>query len=104
MTFQEFRELIKVIQGAFPHKSLTRDTAAICFQHLKDCDYHQVKRRIEAHIKESKYIPTIAQLYEQAVEETTILQTIQQWEKEGAERIDDEKRNRRVKPKPPWAQ
>lgn len=103
MTFGEFRELVKMIQGAFPHRQLTQDTAAIWFQHLQNCDYHGVKRRIEAHIKVSHYMPTIAELYEHPVEETTILQTIHIWEKEGAERIEDERRNQRKRPAPPWA-
>ncbi|WP_341357486.1 hypothetical protein [Rossellomorea sp. y25] len=103
MTFGEFRELVKMIQGAFPHRQFTQDTAAIWFQHLQNCDYHQVKRRIEAHIKVSQYMPTIAELYEQPVEETTILQTIHIWEKEGAERIEDERRNQWTRPAPPWA-
>lgn len=90
MTFGEFRELVKMIKGAYPQRLLTRETAMIWFQHLQNCDYHQVKRRIEAHIKVSHYMPTIAELYEQPVEETTILQTIQEWEKEGAERIENE--------------
>jgi len=103
MTFGEFRELVKMIQGAFPHRQLTQDTAAIWFQHLQNCDYHQVKRRIEAHIKVSQYMPTIAELYEQPVEETTILETMEAWEKEGAERIENERRIEWTRPAPPWA-
>lgn len=103
MTSGEFRELVKMIKGAYPHRLLSRETAIIWYRHLKDCDYDGVKRRIEAHIKVSPYMPTISELYEPPVEETTILQTIHIWEKEGAERIEDERRNQRKRPAPPWA-
>lgn len=103
MTSGEFRELVKMIKGAYPHRLLSRETAIIWYRHLKDCDYDGVKRRIEAHIKVSSYMPTISDLYDQPVEETTILQTIHIWEKEGAERIEDERRNQRKRPAPPWA-
>jgi hypothetical protein len=102
MTSGEFRELVKMIKGAYPHRLLNRETAIIWFRHLKDCEYDGVKRRIEAHIKVSPYMPTISELYEPPVEETTILQTMEAWEKEGAIRIEDERRNEWTRPAPPW--
>ncbi|MCA1063870.1 replicative helicase loader/inhibitor [Rossellomorea sp. AcN35-11] len=103
MTIDEFRELLKMIQGAYPQRLLTRETANIWFQHLKNCDYHVVKRRIEAHIKESPHLPKISDLYEPPVEETAILETMEEWEKEGAIRIENERRNPWTRPAPPWA-
>ncbi|TMU85867.1 hypothetical protein FGG79_11770 [Bacillus sp. BHET2] len=55
-----------------------------------------------SHIKVSQYLPTIADMYVHPVEETTILQTIRNWEKEGAKRIEEERRNPRPRPAPPW--
>jgi hypothetical protein len=103
MTFGEFKELVKMIKDAYPHRLLSRETAMIWFRHLENCNYYGVKRRIEAHIKVSQYMPTIAELYEQPVEETTILQTMEAWEKEGAIRIENERRNEWTRPAPPWA-
>jgi hypothetical protein len=103
MTFGEFRELVKMVKDAYPHRLLSRETAMIWFRHLENCNYHQVKRRIEAHIKVNPYMPTISELYEPPVEETTIIETMEAWEKEGAIRIEDERRNQRKRPAPPWA-
>jgi hypothetical protein len=103
MTFGEFRELVKMIQGTYPQRLLSRETAEIWFEHLQNCDYHGVKRRIEAHIKVSPHMPTISELYEPPVEETTILKTMEVWEKEGAIRIENERRNEWTRPVPPWA-
>ncbi|PFA62935.1 hypothetical protein CN378_18005 [Bacillus sp. AFS015802] len=103
MTFHEFKELMKVIQGAYPQRLLTHDRAKLWFQHLENCDYHEVKKRVEAHIKVSPHMPTISELYEPPVEETTILETMDAWEKEGARRIENERRNEWTRPAPPWA-
>lgn len=92
-----------MIQGAYPQRLLSRETAEIWFQHLQNCDYHQVKRRIEAHIKLSQYMPTISELYALPVEEPTILETMEAWEKEGARRIENERGNEWTRPAPPWA-
>jgi hypothetical protein len=103
MTFGEFRELVKMIKGAYPQRLLSRETAMIWFQHLQNCDYHGVKSRIEAHIKVCPHMPTISELYEPLVEETTILKTMEVWEKEGAIRIENERQNEWTRPAPPWA-
>jgi uncharacterized membrane protein YkgB len=92
----EFRELVKMIKGAYPHRLLSRETAIIWFRHLKDCEYEVVS------IKVSPYMPTISELYEHPVEETAILETMEAWEKEGARRIENERRNEWTRPAPPW--
>jgi hypothetical protein len=102
MTFEEFRQLVNHLHQAYPSKQLTAATAEMWFRQLEGCDYLQVKRRLDFHIKQHKFLPCVSQLYVKREGETTVLHMLGKWEKEGAERIEHDERNQWNRSEPPW--
>jgi hypothetical protein len=100
MTKDEFRELMRQLHLAYPTKKLPDTTMNLWFGLLRECDFRQVKRRLEEHIRQHKYIPSVSQLYVMPETETTVLDMLVEWEKEGVERV--EHIERWGGPKKPW--
>jgi hypothetical protein len=88
MTTDEFRELMRQLHLAYPSKTLPESTMNLWVGMLRECDYRQVKRRLEEHIRQHKYMPGVSQLYVSPEAETTVLDMLGEWEKEGVERIE----------------
>jgi Loader and inhibitor of phage G40P len=100
MTTEEFGELMRQLYLAYPTKNLPDTTMNLWFGLLRECDFRQVKRRMEEHIRQHKYIPSVSQLYVMPETETNVLDMLGEWEKEGVERI--EHIERCGGPKKPW--
>jgi hypothetical protein len=100
MTKDEFRELMRQLYLAYPTKKLPDTTMNLWFGLLRECEFREVKRRLEEHIKQHKYIPSVSQLYVMPEKETMVLAMLGEWEKEGVERIEHVERWGR--PKKPW--
>jgi hypothetical protein len=100
MTTDEFRELMRQLHLGYPTKKLPDFTMNLWFGLLRECDFNLVKRQMEDHIRQHKYIPSVSQLYVLSEEETTVLDMLGEWEKEGVERV--EHIERWAGPKKPW--
>jgi hypothetical protein len=100
MKMSEFKELMNLLHLAYPAKKLPQTTMNLWFGLLKECNFREVKRRLDDHIKQHKYIPGVSQLYVSPETETTVLDMLGEWEKEGVERI--EHIERCSGPKKPW--
>ncbi len=85
---------------AYPTKTLPESTMNLWYRMLRECDYSQVKRRLEDHIRQHKYIPGVSQLYVNPEAETRVLDMLGEWEKEGVERVEHGERCGRDKI--PW--
>jgi Loader and inhibitor of phage G40P len=88
MTKNEFRELMKLLHLAYPTKTVPDTTMNMWFGLLRECDFREVKKRLDDHIRQHKYIPSVSQLYVSPEKETTVLHMLGEWEKEGVERVE----------------
>ncbi|OXT15818.1 hypothetical protein B9K06_18725 [Bacillus sp. OG2] len=100
MTLEEFNRVIKEIHLAFPGKRMDLDTLEIWHRHLSECRYPAVKQRLDAYIRQHSYRPALAHLYVRDETETTVLDMMKEWEREGEKKIGD--RRYRDKLRPPW--
>jgi Loader and inhibitor of phage G40P len=88
MKNEEFGELLKQLHLAYPTKTLPASTVNLWFGLLRECDFKLVKRRMEEHISQHTYIPSVSQLYVMPETETNVLDILGEWEKEGVERVE----------------
>ncbi|MDR4938210.1 replicative helicase loader/inhibitor [Rossellomorea marisflavi] len=103
MTRDELGKVLERMQAAYPNQPLSRSMLEVWVEELKECTYERVQQRLTVHIRESRFLPSVSELYEEPVEEpveeTRLKDMILKWEKEGAERIEQCKGYRAV---PPW--
>jgi hypothetical protein len=99
MTRDELGKVLERMQAAYPNQPLSRSMLEVWVEELKECTYERVQQRLTVHIRESRFLPSVSELYEEPVGETRLKDMILKWEKEGAERIEQCKGYRAV---PPW--
>lgn len=64
MEKNEFASIMAGIHAGYPNEKITEDekTVGIWWAMLKDLEYRQVSKNLEKHIKNNKFMPTIAEL------------------------------------------
>lgn len=91
---------MNLLHLAYPAKKLPETTMNLWFGLLRECSFREVKRRLDDHIRQHKYIPGVSQLYVSPETETTVLDMLGEWEKEGVDRLEHIERG--SGPKKPW--
>ena len=62
MKHNEIMELLKYIKGAYPRFDITENTIDVWYDFLSDQSLTKVMKRLQRHISESRFEPTISDL------------------------------------------
>lgn len=65
MTRDQLKTVFKILANVYPNFEVSSEKLDIWHEFLQDQDYEAVMERLKAHVKEKKFIPTIADLREQ---------------------------------------
>lgn len=68
MTREEALKILSVLSAAYPNFQLTEETGELYIRLLSDLPYEKLQAAVLAHIAQSKYFPTIAELRKIATE------------------------------------
>ncbi|MEL3959680.1 replicative helicase loader/inhibitor [Caldifermentibacillus hisashii] len=87
MTRDEVKEIFKFIKYIYPNFEVSSEKIDIWTELLADQDFSTVMKKARKHSLGHKYPPSIAELRVYEAPENNFLKKRQQWLKEGAERI-----------------
>ncbi|MFD2681839.1 replicative helicase loader/inhibitor [Bacillus seohaeanensis] len=104
MIVEELKQLLTKISTAYPGVKFSDAKAELWYEALKDCDCFLVEKKFSSYIQQNFYPPKIADLYVNTDENPapSILEKINQWEREGEQRIEEKRDKKRRENAPNW--
>ncbi|WP_053363463.1 replicative helicase loader/inhibitor [Bacillus sp. FJAT-27251] len=102
MGSDEVSSILVKIQSAYPHFKVCDDTLLLWMKMGREMDFSLVMRKLLLHIARSPYPPSIAEIAAYRETENSFLEKNIQWEREGRERIEHDKKSGKRKPEPAW--
>jgi len=102
LTKEEVVKLLTLIESVYSHFLVKDETVLLWFQVCSEIDYKQVMSKLKNHIRKSPFPPAIADIAVFPCEETDFPATLQEWMKEGRERIERERNQTKRIPIPEW--
>jgi hypothetical protein len=100
MTKEEVVKLLVLIESVYTNCTFKDETVLHWFQFCSNMDYEQVMSKLKNHIRKSPFPPTIIEVF--SFEENDFLETLQNWKKEGRERIERNRSNANRNAIPDW--
>src|SRR4051794_5238649 len=96
----EVSAILAEIQSAYPRFKVCDDTLLLWMKMGKEMDFRRVMRKLVQHIARCPYPPSIAEIAAYREAENSFLEKTIQWEREGRERIEHDKKTGKRKPEP----
>lgn len=91
MTPQEAMSILEHISAAYARFEITEKRVSVWLEHLEKMPYKKVLARLNHHIAEKAFPPTISEISAFDAPKNEFLNQHEQWLREGAERIERDK-------------
>lgn len=85
-------DILEHISAAYARFEITEKRAKVWLEHLSAMPYEKVLARLKYHISEKPFPPTISEISAYESPKNEFLKQHEQWLREGAERIERNKR------------
>lgn len=102
MTKKEVVKLLVLIESVYTNCTFKDETVLHWFQFCSKMDYEKVMAKLKNHIRKSPFPPAIADIAVFNFEENDFQETLQNWKKEGRERIEHNRSNANRNAIPDW--
>ncbi|MCQ6279271.1 hypothetical protein [Bacillus sp. EB600] len=102
MTKEEVVKLMVLIESVYTNCTFKDETVLNWFQCCSKMDYKKVMAKLKNHIRKSPFPPAIADIAVFCFEENVFQETLQNWKKEGRERIEGNHSNANRNAIPDW--
>lgn len=102
MTKEEVVELLVLIESVYSNCIFKNETVQQWFQFCSEMDYEKVLTKLKSHIRNSPFPPAIGDIAVFHFEEDYLNATLQEWMKNGRERIELNLKSNKRGPLPAW--
>lgn len=102
MTKEELFKLLVLIESVYSNYIFKDETVQEWFQFCSEMDYEKVLTKLKYHIRKSPYPPAIGDIAVFQFEENHFPAMLQEWMKEGRERIEFDFKSNKRGPQPAW--
>jgi hypothetical protein len=102
MEMEEVYQVLAKIESAYPQFKITDETVIMWKKACSGMEYRLVLQKLVAYIAKNRFPPTVAEIAVFAEKENHILDKVKQWEQEGRERIERDRKYSRRKLLPEW--
>ncbi|WP_025727743.1 replicative helicase loader/inhibitor [Heyndrickxia ginsengihumi] len=99
MKEEEVFQILHTINAAYSRFEVTDDRIILWNEMLIDMNFEKVMSRLKAHIREKPFPPTIAEITVHEPPRNEFLEEFEIWKREGAERIEQQQKNRKSEPR-----
>ncbi|WHY88167.1 replicative helicase loader/inhibitor [Neobacillus novalis] len=102
MEREEVYQVLEKIESAYQQFKISDETVIMWTKACRGMDFNLVMQKLIAFIAKSPFPPTIAEIAAFGVKRNDFLDKVKQWEQEGRDRIERDRRNSSRKLLPGW--